>query len=132
MFGFLEKGREFNKLALSIGALFNMVNELNFRIKDSTDTSQFHEEVLVLAYISKRGIFDRIEKNNWSLDSKISIPAISSSRITLSYGLSKSVFLASILASNLGIKDLYDDVLNEGEHFKTLDKILPSEFKQNF
>jgi hypothetical protein len=131
MFNFLKPGIEFNNLAKSMGSMYVMIQDLIPRIENSYDMSEFTEEVLVLAYISKKGVFDRIEKYNWAMDSKISIPPIDNRRITLAYAMMQTVTKVSIIAAELEITDLVQEVFEGGEAYQILERNLPDHLKNN-
>ena len=131
MFNFLKTGIEFNNLAKSMNGMNVMIQDLIPRIERSYDKSEFAEEVLVLAYIAKKGVFDRLEKYNWTMDAKIIVPTIDRGRITLTYALMQTVGKVSMIAAELEMSDIVQEVMDGGDAYYQLEKHLPDHVKNN-
>jgi hypothetical protein len=131
MFNFLKAGVEFNNLAKSMNGMNVMIEDLIPRIERSYDKSEFTEEVLMLAYIAKKGVFDRLEKYNWTMDAKIMVPTIEKGRITLTYALMQTVGKVSMIAAEIGISEIVQEVMDGGDTYHQLENILPDQVKNN-
>jgi hypothetical protein len=131
MFDFLKAGREFNKVAKAMNGMNVMIQELIPRIERSYDKSEFKEDILVLAFISKRGVLDRLEKYNWTMDAKIIVPTIDRGRITLTYALMQTVGKVSMIAAELEMSEVVQEVMEGGNAYRELEKHLPLQIIDN-
>jgi len=108
-----------------------MIQELIPKLERSLVKSEFEEDVLVLAYISKKGVFDRLEKYNWTMNAKMFVPTIERGRITLSYALSQTVGKISMLAAELDMSDIVQEIMDGGDAFYELERQLPDQLKNS-
>ncbi len=131
---FLKKGIEFNKLAQSFNAMYLALNELTPKLernlKDLDSFKEKHiESVLMLAYIAKKGIIDRLDNYQWGLEAKISIPSISSSRVTVGYAWSLTVSKLTIMSTILYMSDDIQEIYDGGDMYIYFEKNIPEKLK---
>ena len=131
MFNFLKPGIEFNNLAKSMNGMNVMIQDLIPKIKRSDDYSEFTEAILVLAYIARKGVLDRMEQYNWTMDAKIIVPTIDRGRITLMYAYSQTVGKLQILAEQLDLSNLVEEIMEKGDAYYQMERNLPSEITKN-
>lgn len=131
MFNFMKAGIEFNNLAKSMNGMNVMLQELIPKIEISYDYSEFTEEVLVLAYIARKGVLDRMEQYNWTMDAKIVVPTIDRGRITLMYAFTQTVGKLGAIAEQLELSELVQNIMEKGDGYYQLEINLPSEFTKN-
>ena len=131
MFKFLKPGIEFNNLAKTMNGMNVMIQELIPQIQNSYDKEEFAEQVLVLAYLSRAGVWDRLEKYNWTMDAKIVVPTIDRGRITLAYALMQTVGKVSILAEELEMGDVVQEIMDKGAAFYEFEKHIPELLKNS-
>jgi hypothetical protein len=131
MLKFFKEGAEFMDLTRSMNGLYGMLQELIPRIEENYDYSEFKEDILVLSYFARKGILDRMEKYNWSMERPIYVPSIKKGNITLLYAFSQTVQKLATVASEIGYSDLYEEVLNRGEAYYEVEKILPPELAKD-
>ncbi len=117
MLKFLKSGKEFQKLAEAFNGLNLMLQDLIKDIEKSNNYSDFEEDILTLSYIARKGVLDRIEHFNWSMNTKILVPSIDRNRITLMYAYTQTVGKLEICVLNLEMKELFDEIMEKGEVF---------------
>lgn len=130
--GLFTKGIEYNKLAMAFNGMFLIVNEIDNKAKSRISEAEFDkipDELIMLAYLCRINIVNRMEKYDWGLMTPIKIPNISSSRITLMQAYNMTVDKVSILAMDLEMTDVIQSVLEKGEHFYKFEKSLPVHVK---
>jgi hypothetical protein len=132
MFNFFKTGIEFNNLAKEINGMNVALQDLIPKIERSYNHSEFSEEIMVLAYVARRGVLDRLEKYNWTMDAKISVPTIDRGQITLMYALSQTVVKLQILSVKLEMSDIVEEIMERGDAYYQLERILPKEVTENF
>jgi hypothetical protein len=134
MFDFIKKGVEFNKLAQSFNAMYLMLRDIEARLDRNRDNlsafrNEVKEEIYILAYIAHKGIVTRMDNYNWGFEALISIPTISSSRITLGNAWSKTVTKMNLIAGILDLSEGIEEINNEGPLFQKLEDIIPPRLK---
>jgi hypothetical protein len=134
MFDFFKKGIEFNKLAQSFNAMYLMLRDIEARLERNKENltafrNEVKEEIHILAYIAHKGIVTRMDNYNWGFEALISIPTISSSRITLGNAWSKTVTKMSMIAGILDLSEDVEEINNEGPLFQKLEDIIPPRLK---
>lgn len=131
MFNFLKTGIEFNNLAKSMNGMNFMIQDLIPKIERSHDYSEFTEDVLVLAYIARKGVLDRMEQYNWTMDAKIVVPTIERGRITLTYAFTQTVGKLHMIAAQLDLSDLVEEIMDKGDAYYQLERNLPEQITKN-
>jgi len=131
MFNFLKTGIEFNNLAKSMNGMNVMIQDLIPKIERSYDHSEFTEDILVLAYIARKGVLDRMEQYNWTMDAKIIVPTIDRGRITLMYAFTQTVGKLQMIAAQLELTEMVEEVMEKGDAYYQLERNLPSEITKN-
>lgn len=123
------KGIELNKCAISMAKVLKMVADLESKISNAYDLAENKEGILILAYISRATILDRIENNPWmspELPITIATGLFSSRKETIASALSLTVGKIKKLADyDYKMSDLVDDILQKGDAFYQLEKIIP-------
>ena len=131
MFNFLKVGKAFNDLAKAMNGMNSMLDELIPKIERSYDYSEFGEEVLILAYIGRKGILNRMEEYNWGLDAKIIVPTIDRGRITLMYAYTRTIGRLQMIATKLELSELVEDIMAKGETYYELENKLLEQVTKN-
>ena len=130
LFDFLKPGVEFNNLAKSMNGMNFLLKELIPKLEHSIDDTEFSADILLLAYISRKGIMDRMEQYKWPLTSKIVVPSIDRGRITLLYAYTQTVGRLYIIANELGLSESVQEIIDRGESYYTLESSLPYHIKE--
>lgn len=134
MMNFVKRGIEFNRVAKSFEAMFEIINVLQPVLERSTDDipqfkRRFKTDILMLACIAKKGIVDRLDENNWGLEWKIMIPAISHSRVTIGYAWSQTITKAIIMSTLLEMDEEWEEINNGGPLCQEIENIIPAKYK---
>jgi len=122
-----KKGLEYNNLAKSFNAIFLMIQQ----IKDSNPESPYEiEDLYALAYIARRGIIDKIEKYKWNnLNIPITVPSISSQRISLYIAMQNTLSQVISMAEESGLYQDVKEILDKGELYYEVEKNIPDYIK---
>lgn len=131
MFNIFKSGNELTKLAKTMNKMAIMLQTLNGQLERDYDPSEFTETVLMLAYIAKKGIMDRIDENKFGLTSKIYVPEISKSSIAIMFAFSQTVGKLNIIAEQLDLTDEVQNILDGGNLYYEVENILPLELKKD-
>lgn len=127
MLNFLKAGAEYNKLAKSMNGMNIMIQDLIPKIERSYNYSEFEGDILFIAYVARKGVLDRMEQYNWSMDAKIVVPTISKGLITLMYAFTQTVGNLQIIAEQLELSKLVEEVMDKGKAYYELERNLPSD-----
>jgi hypothetical protein len=132
MFKGVKKLYEFVKL----GNTMNYVSAMLIKIVGEYEAEkpffleEYTEEIYLLAYITRIGILDRMDKNDWPLEGPIRIPALNSSNVTLLFAYSRTVLLLKNFTSQLEISPIVEQILNKDELFYQFEKMIsPKDLK---
>lgn len=131
MFNFLKKGKEFNRLAKSLNGINVMVQDVYPQIQQNPSRSEYGETLLAIAYLASKGVDDRIEEQNLSLDAKIIVPTIERGFITLLYAYQQTVGKLHVMADQLDMSQIVQEVLNKGPAYYKIEKTIPQQLIDN-
>jgi len=131
MFKFFKEGAEFMNLTRQMNAMHAMLQDLISKIEQSYDYTEFLEDILILSFMARKGVLDRMEQFNWSMERPIYVPSIKRGNVPLLYAYSQTVQKLEMVASQIGYKELYEEVINRGEAYYEVEKILPLEISKN-
>lgn len=126
---------EFNKCAVNMGKVLKMLENTETQIKSSYDLISQKEELLVIAYVCRVGIMDRIEQypswvnNNWTV--RIPTGIFSHKTRKMEEAIEMTVGkLLQITSNNREINEIIESVLSRGNAFYEFENMLPFSFKQ--
>ena len=128
MFNFLKPGIEFNNLAKAMNGLNVMIQSITPKLTHF-DPIEIEEEVLIMAYICRKGILDRLEQYNWPITSMITVPTIEKNRITLAYALQQTIGKVSLIADQIGLTKAVQEIFEKGKSYYEIENSLPSHIK---
>jgi hypothetical protein len=119
MFGFIKAGMEFNKLANSFGEVYTKLKRYeSLNNVDKLDIPRLREnyklDILSLGYIVSNEIVNKIEENNWSLESKIIVNKISYDKITIMQAWTQTVTKVYLLIGIFELQNEYEDIVKKG------------------
>lgn len=125
MFKALKGGFAFNDIAKAMNRIVPMLHDLISEIEDDSSGSDFKEQMVVIAYFARRDIIDIVEEYGFTMDAKILVTSISSNRISLMEAFIKTVGTLQQIASQLGLSDLCEQILEKKKAYYDLEKAFP-------
>ncbi|OAD42380.1 hypothetical protein [Polaribacter atrinae] len=128
-------GIDFNKCSISMGKVLKMLEEVTPKIRTSYDLEENKEEILIIAYVCRVGIIDRIEKYpSWMKnDLPIRIPKglFRYKKVNMTEAFEMTIGnLMKLTEKNKEIFDITENVLRRGKGFYQFETILPFNFKK--
>jgi len=123
--GFFKKTAEYNKLAQSFNGLYPMIQELNAKTSDE----EIKEDLLLLAYIGRINIIDRMETYNWNYNGSIVVPSMPGRKTTLINAFNLTIGMITHMADELGIENQNPGIFDQDDFFYDLEKNIPSYIK---
>ncbi len=129
MINFFKKGQEFNKIAKGFNGIYPMINELEVKIDSSINESSLQQDLFVLAYLCRKEILDRMESNNWDMNTSIIVPFMSKGRITLTYAFNKTVLRLHKIAEDLEVYEIVIGILDRDDNFYEIENSIPIHIK---
>lgn len=130
VFNFLNRGYEFNKLANAIGRIKIMLQEIEPLIQNSySPVEEYSEGIFAIAYIARKGVYERMKKYGWSMLDKISIPAIQQERILIAYAFELTIGKLNFIARELNLSEEVREILEGGPLCLKLEAMLPQSIK---
>lgn len=119
MFKVFKKVAEYNQLAKTINNMNNLLHETYFKVKVANNPNDYKSEILSLAYLVCRDIYQKTEENNWNMDGKILIPSMNKNNITLSTAHSAINLKLSQISNmcNSGVQRAITDILAKGDFY---------------
>ena len=142
MFKFLKRGTELVKLERAINRIYVMLDQLMPKIENSNNHSEFIEDIGIIAYVAKKGVIDRIEEFDLSMDMKIWMhpnklfkeyysEILLDERMTLSAAFNLTIVKIIDISREIGMNDLVENILDKREDFYKFDILIPDELKRN-
>jgi hypothetical protein len=130
------KGIELNKCAISIAKVLKALSNLDSKIKDAYSLQNSRDELLIMAYISRVNILDRIQSNPWMvLDLPITIATglFSTRKETIASALHLTVGKIIKLAEyDVETESLVEDIFEKGPTFYEIEGVLPAKVIEKF
>jgi hypothetical protein len=123
---------EYNKLSKSIGRMHTRIQDLNSKIESNHDLSELGSEILVIAYVARKCILDRMDRYSWPWETRIIIPTISRGTMTLWDAFARTVGMIDILAEQLDLTDTVNEIMEKGDAYFELERVLPESVIESF
>lgn len=126
---------DLNKCAISMGKVIKLLAELDAKTTNGNDVYENKEEFLMLAYICRVGILDRIEKNTYiGMEVPVKIPTgfFSSRKETVYSGVNLTIGkLNDIVKMDITTQNLVEGILEKTDIFYEYENMLPESFKNS-
>lgn len=117
MFDFLKPHTEYGKMADSINKINKMIQVLISERGQISDVDEFTYRVLLVAYLVRKGINDRMDKNNWPWETNIMVTSISRKVITLWIAFSKIIDDLTTLTERFELTDKMKAIMDEDDAY---------------
>lgn len=126
---------ELNKVAIIMGKVIKLLSEMEPKIHNANDVYDEKEGFMIIAYLCRIGILDRIENNSWIRpETSIRIPTgiFSSRKESISSGLMLTVDkLKKMVSKDFITEEIVEDVLNHRGYFYQVEKMIPDNIKKS-
>jgi hypothetical protein len=113
------------KMMKAMNAMHMGLKELEQKIGMGYDHSEFTEEVLILAFMARKGVQDRMDEYQWLGHAPVHVQSISDDYIQLDFALSETIGKLNSIARSLEMKDLVEDIMAKGDGYSQVLKIIP-------
>lgn len=123
---FLTKALEYNKLAKAFNGHYLMLS----KALGEASNKDIKDDLLILAYLGRREIIDRIEEYQWQMGTKIIVPMMPGDKKTLGYAFEQTIGKLMKVADQEGCGNQVIQILDKKEIYYKLDDSLP-EFLKN-
>lgn len=127
MFNALTKIKEYSKLGHSMNSVSIMIATLKKTYENRVENETFGENLYVIAYVARKGILDRIDEYNWSMEGPILIPSINQKNISLLEAFTKTISHLKAIASELNFLSQVESILNKEQAYYDFENILSRE-----
>jgi hypothetical protein len=114
-----------SKTALSMGRVILILNDIESKVNNGADIYDFKDDIEFMAFICRVNILDRIEKNNWSQHSIVTIPTgiVSTIKVSLSEGLMLTVGkIKEMVENDIYLQNSVEELLTKRGYFYYWDK----------
>ena len=128
MFDFLKPHTEYVKMADSINKMIQVLISERGQI---SDVDEFTYRVLLVAYLVRKGINDRMDKNNWPWETNIMVTSISRKVTTLFDAFAKTVGEINHIAEQLDLTEIVNEIMEKGDAFYQLERSIPEAARKN-
>jgi len=130
---FLTKGLEYNRLAKAFGNAYSALNEYEIKFNSGfvNDYYEFKQDLLILAYLCRKEILNRMEEYGWIMASPISVPKISRGKITLLFAYQHTIGRLTKFANKIKIGEELQEILDKKTEYDVIRKLTPSTIKFN-
>lgn len=131
MMKLFKSGYELAKMAKDMNGIYGLISQLEKRIESENAIffTEYQQDLFCISYICRNKVIDRIEEYNWSMDSKAMVPNIAMRNVTLTTAIDQTIGRLYILAKTHGVLDEVQEILERGEGYYEVDKIIPSHIK---
>lgn len=127
MFNSLTKIKEYSKLGHSMNSVSIMIATLKKTYENRVENETFGENLYVIAYVARKGILDRIDEYNWSMEGPILIPSINQKNISLLEAFTKTISHLKAIAFELNFLSQVESILNKEQGYYDFENILSRE-----
>lgn len=124
MANFIKKSIEFNKMAKAMNGMNVGLQSLLYKIENGIDDSEITDNILSIAYIARKGVLERTEQYDWSINSKIFVPTINRTSITLMYAFDQTIGRLQLLAGRFNLTEIVNNILEKGKMFYEIEKTI--------
>jgi hypothetical protein len=132
MINFSTTEVEFFKLAQALNGMGAIIKELTPQISGQFDRANFKKDFLILAYIGRCGVKDRLDHFKWSIENELLVPSLDSEPILLGLALVLTVDRLEVIANILGMEFELGEFMRKGPMFYEFERILPPELINDF
>jgi hypothetical protein len=127
MFKSIKKIKEYTLLGHSMNSVAIMLNDLMTKYDSRDDDDDFKEEIYLIAYVARKGILDRLEKYEWSMEGPILVPSINPKNISLFYAYGKTILLIKSISIELNVNYEVENILKKENGYYELENVLPEQ-----
>lgn len=115
MFGFFSKGIEYNKLAKTLGNVKGNLEKIQEAAYKTYDNSYLGPQLLLVTYVFKTDVLEKMDKYNWPTHSPIFIGNMQ--KKTLGEMISSIVAEIYLIAAELRFEQHVKEILTGGEAY---------------
>ena len=119
------KSLEYKKLAKAFNGNYQMLQSIILK----SENEGIKDDLNILAYLSRKEIMDRMEKYNWSMNNRISIPSMPGDKKTLIYAFNQTIGKMTELALLNDYSEEVEEILEKGSLFFAIDESIPEHIK---
>lgn len=129
---------DLNTVAINMGKVLKLIEDIEPKAYNCAGVREQREEFMFVAYICRVGIYDIIECNNYMMLNplipiRIPLSMFRSRKETLMSALTLTVGkLKELVAIESGTAELVESILNKGQAFYELEKMLPKGTRERF
>ncbi len=127
MFKSIKKIKEYSLLGHSMNSVAFMLNDLITKYNNSNEDDDYKEDIYIIAYVARKGVIDRMEEYEWSMEGPILVPAINQKNISLFYAYSKTILLIKSISVELNLSFEVENILNKENGYYEFENILPEQ-----
>jgi hypothetical protein len=128
MFPRLKISVQYNNMAKSFNGLYHMLQSLELKVLHRQNV--LFKDIMLLAYLYRKEIGDRLEKFRWSPVTPIDIPTISRGIITLGYATEITLDGLYKAADQLGFLGEVGEVMDRGDLFYQVERTIPKNLRK--
>lgn len=128
---FIQKFKDFQSVTNSLNTLNSMVEEVFENLKSGCDPHEMTSELTLCAYLFRRDVINILDKygENWNGEAKFIAPSISSSKITLIQAIAIVGGKISTAAGMIEINSFISNVMEGGQSYYSVERMIPNELK---
>lgn len=112
---------EFQKLAKAFNGFFLMMQDALLK----SENEDVKEDLLVIAYIGRKEIIDRLQKYKWRMTASIFIPMMPEKKKTIALAYQQTIGELMTLSANEGYLEDVQEVLDKGSLYYDLERSIP-------
>ncbi len=128
----IQAGIAYQNLAQTLNAIYLMLQEVVPKTKSPRyDVDDYFNDIRILAYASRVGVFEILENYNWHPEGIIFIDAIDSNGIPLTDALQQTVGKVIQLGNELGLERWVTGIIEKNELFYQFESTIPEEVRKN-
>jgi len=124
---FFRRGQAYSKLGRGFNGICFMINDHDAKVGLSADEK--FTDLMVIAFLFRKEIIDRMDEFNWGWQTPIMVPLLSRGSITLTNAFNMIISKILVLAEKNDLSDQVQEMLDRGSIFQEFDSFLPLQIK---
>jgi hypothetical protein len=123
----LTKIQEYVKLGHSMNSVSLMLTTFKKTYENRDENETFGENLYIIAYVARKGILDRLDEFNWTMEGPILIPSINQNNISLFEAYTKTISQLKSISSELSFLTQVESILHKEQGYYEFENILSRE-----
>lgn len=130
MFDFLKRRIEYAKMAAAINEINKLVQNFNSEYKNMSYADDINEYILIITYITRKGVLSKIEQYKWPWNTNIVIFSMSNTALTLLDAVTFLIDDLDNITEQFGLTEIVQGILKGGDVYREYERNIDIQLKR--